>query len=320
MKQKYIFTNYQSPGDLVMLTATIRDLHKNYPNQFITDVRSSCPALWENNPWLTPLDEDDPTVTVLPMSYPLINQSNQLPYHFIHGFTDFLNQALNLNIKPTAFKGDIHLSEQEKQWMSQVEEITHNKKPFWIIVAGGKFDFTAKWWSLERYQAVVDHFQDKIQFVQVGQLEHNHPALNNVLDLRGQTDLRQLIRLVHHSSGILCPVTLLMHLAAAVPPAPTSPPLRPCVVVAGGREGTQWEAYPNHQYIHTVGALPCCAQGGCWKSRVLPLGDGDEKDLPDNLCVNPVDFLPKCMDMISAQEVIRRIAIYFEGGILNYET
>ena len=37
-----------------------------------------------------------------------------------------------------------------------------------------------------------------------------------VLDLRGKTDLRQLIRLVYHAQGVLCPVTLAMHLAAAV--------------------------------------------------------------------------------------------------------
>jgi hypothetical protein len=30
---------------------------------------------------------------------------------------------------------------------------------------------------------------------------------------RGRTDLRQLVRLVYHAQGVLCPVTLLMHLA-----------------------------------------------------------------------------------------------------------
>ncbi len=302
-----------------MLTAALRDLHLNYSNQFITDIRTSCPHLWENNPWLSPLEESDPEVVSLELSYPLVHRSNELPYHFVHGFTDFLNHELSLRIQPTAFKGDIHLSEEEKSWMSQVEEITQDKRPFWIIVAGGKYDFTAKWWDANRYQQVVDYFKDKIQFVQVGQLEHNHPTLNHVIDLRGKTDLRQLIRLVYHSVGIITPVSLLMHLAAAVPSPDSHPPLRPCVVIAGGREGTHWEAYPNHQFIHTIGALPCCASGGCWKSRVLPLGDGDDKDLPENLCVDPVGFLPRCLDMISAEEVIRRVELYYQGGILSYQ-
>lgn len=300
-----------------MLTAAIRDLHLNYPGKFITDVRTSCPEIWENSPWITPLEEDDPEVNVLPCSYPLIHQSNTLPFHFIHGFIHFFNHELNLQIQPTAFKGDIHISEQEQTWISQVEEITGNDTAFWIIVAGGKFDYTAKWWAYDRYQAVVEHFRNKIQFVQVGQLNHYHPLLDHVIDLRGKTSLRQLIRLVYHAAGVITPVSLIMHLAAAVSPKQGHPPLKPCVVIAGGRESTQWEAYPNHQFIHTIGALPCCANGGCWKSRVLPLGDGDEKDQPENLCVDPVGFLPHCMDIISTDEVIRRAELFYQGGILS---
>ncbi|MDQ3776123.1 MAG: hypothetical protein M3461_18120 [Pseudomonadota bacterium] len=61
-------------------------------------------------------------------------------------------------------------------------------------MAGGKYDFTIKWWDLGRFQRVVDHFQDRILFVQVGESGHEHPSLQNVIDLRGKTDLRQLLR------------------------------------------------------------------------------------------------------------------------------
>jgi len=96
------------------------------------------------------------------------------------------------------------------------------------------------------------------------------------------------------------------------------PKNRPCVVVAGGREPSQWEAYPHHQYLHTNGALLCCDNGGCWKARVRALGDGDEKDR--SLCLDPVGELPRCMDMISAEDVIRRIELYFQGGAVRYLT
>ena len=164
-------------------------------------------------------------------------------------------------------------------------------------------------------------------------------------------------------------MTLLMHLAAAVEVAGgmdngqwTMPKNRPCVVVAGGREPAQWEAYPHHQYIHTNGALRCCDHGGCWKARTVPLGDGDGKDEAGNLCVDVVElatgrrqtgeawgkenggeclmpngeaaepftnhsppittpaFLPRCMDMISEEDVIRRIELYFDGGAVDYLT
>jgi hypothetical protein len=98
------------------------------------------------------------------------------------------------------------------------------------------------------------------------------------------------------------------------------PKNRPCVVVAGGREPPHWEAYPHHQFIHTIGALPCCDNGGCWKSRTVPLGDGDEKDRPENLCVDVVGGLPRCMDMIRPQDVIQRIQMYFDGGVLSFLT
>src|SRR6185295_727603 len=155
------------------------------PRKFQTDVRTSCPPLWENNPHLTPLDEKDPDVTVLRADYPLVHKSNEAPYHFIHGFIDHLNRKLDLQIRPTKFHGDLHVSAREKSWFSQVRELVGEDVPFWLVVSGGKFDFTAKWWDPRRTQEVVDHFRGKILFVQVGEDGHHHPALRNVIDLRG---------------------------------------------------------------------------------------------------------------------------------------
>ncbi len=313
--QKLILKNFQSPGDLVMLTAAVRDLHRSCPGEYLTDVRSPCPALWEHNPFITAIADDDPEVRVIDCQYPLIHRSNHAPYHFIHGFSQFLGSELGKTISLTEFKGDIHISGQEKSWFSQIYELVGADIPFWIIVAGGKLDYTIKWWEQERFQAVVDHFREKIAFVQVGQKSHNHQPLKGVIDLRGQTDLRQLIRLVYHSAGVVCPVTLGMHLAAAVETKRGSSKNRPCVVIAGGREPPHWEAYPHHQFLHTVGALYCCDHGGCWKSRTVPLGDGDPKDRPGNLCVDVVKGLPRCMAMIEPSMVINAVECYLNGGV-----
>ena len=318
MKRKLILRNFLAPGDLVMLTAAVRDLHRCQPGRFVTDVRSSCPELWEHNPHLAALRETDRGVETIDCHYPLIDRSNQSPYHCIHGFADFLSERLELNIRPTLFHGDIHLSRQERRWKSTIHELAGLDLPFWIVNAGGKFDFTIKWWDWRRYQQVVDHFRGKILFVQIGDIGHHHPPLDHVVDLRGKTDLRQLVRLVYHAQGVLCGVTALMHLAAAVPARPDRPPARAAVIVAGGREPTQWEAYPHHQFIHTIGALPCCETGGCWRARTRALGDGEVTDQPDNLCTNVAGDLPRCMDMITAQEVIRRIETYFQGGALPW--
>jgi ADP-heptose:LPS heptosyltransferase len=318
--RRLILRNFQSPGDIVMLTAAVRDLHLTYPGEFVTDVRTSCPELWESNPYLTSLREDDEGVEIVDCEYPLIHKSNDAPFHFIHGFIQDLNQQLGVAIQPTFFRGDVHIAPVEKTWYSRVEEIVGAAVPFWIVVAGGKYDFTIKWWEHERFQRVVDHFQNRILFVQVGESGHAHPPLQNVIDLRGATDLRQLVRLVYHAQGVLCPVTLLMHLAAAVETRPGMPKNRPCVVVAGGREPPHWEAYSHHQFIHRAGALSCCDHGGCWKSRAVPLGDGDEKDLPEHCCVDVVGTLPRCMDLITPADVVRAIEVYFEGGAVWYLT
>jgi hypothetical protein len=315
--RKLILRNFQSPGDIVMLTAAVRDLHRAYPGEFVTDVRTSCPELWWNNPYLTPLPEGENGVEVVDCHYPLIHESNQAPWHFLHGFIDFLNRRLSLAIRPTAFRGDIHLSGEEKHPVCTLQALALVGKPYWIIVAGGKMDFTIKWWSTERYQQVVDHFRGRIAFVQLGAANHMHPALDGVLDLRGQTSLRDLVRLVYGSSGVVTPVSLLMHLAAAIDYPKGDPAARPCVVVAGGREPPHWEAYPSHQFIHTVGMLPCCGSGGCWKSRTRPLGDGSEQDAPGSLCVDVVGDLPRCMHMIEARHVIGRIESYLQGAAVG---
>jgi ADP-heptose:LPS heptosyltransferase len=318
--QKLILKNALAPGDILMLTAAVRDLHRCHPRQFLTDVRTSCADLWQNNPHITRLQEKDPKVRVLECHYPLIHQSNRTPQHFLWGFAEYLNQELGTKVRPTAFKGDVHLSKQERDMPSTVAQRVGCDLPYWIVVAGGKYDYTIKWWHSRRYQAVVDHFRDRIQFVQVGEEGHYHPRLDGVFDMCGQTTLRQLIQLVYNAAGVLCPVTFLMHLSAAVATRGDRPGTRPCVVVAGGREPPQWEAYPHHQFIHTVGSLTCCSDGGCWRSRTLPLGDGDGKDKAKNLCVDVVDGLPRCMAMITPEDVIRRVQWYFEKGMACYLT
>jgi ADP-heptose:LPS heptosyltransferase len=312
--RRLILRNFQSPGDIVMLTAAVRDLHRAYPGEFVTDVRTPCPDLWRNNPYLTPLDEAERGVETIDCHYPLIHESNQAPWHFLHGFIDFLNTKLSLAIRPTTFRGDVHLSEDEKRLPPLSAQLALNGGPYWLVVAGGKLDFTIKWWDRGRYQRVVDAFRHRITFVQVGAGNHVHPALDGVIDMRGTTTLRDLIRLVYGASGVVTPVSLLMHLAAAVEYPKGEAGARPCVVIAGGREPPHWEAYPTHQFLHTVGMLPCCAAGGCWKSRTRSVGDGSDHDSPANLCVDVVGDLPRCMDMIRAEHVIERVGAYLHGA------
>jgi hypothetical protein len=323
--RKVIFKNHQSPGDILMLSAAIRDLKLSHPD-ILVDVRTSCPAIWENNPHLTPLKEKEEGVKVYKVGYPIIHNSNEGAYHFVHGFRLDIEEKLGIRIKSTKFSGDIHFSEEELSWVSMIHEhYTGEDTPFWLICTGGKMDYTAKWWIPEYAQKVVDHYKGKIQFVQFGAegKDHCHPRLKNVIDVVGKTDIRMFMRLSYHCDGIICPVTLAMHLAAALPQKPGKPRNKPCIVTAGGREPCTFTRYTHHGYLHSNGYLPCCDNGGCWKSRTVPLGDGDGKD--KELCVDPVDYngrkVQRCMrDFVTPADVIREIEKYYEGGMLKYLT
>lgn len=308
-KRRIILRNFQAPGDVIVLTAAVRDLHRCFPNEFETDVRTSVPALWLNNPNLTPLTEENPAVEIIDCHYPLINTSNTNGRHFLTAFHHFLGSYLKRDFLLQEFRGDLHLSDQELIAWPHLLSDFETELPCWILAAGGKFDFTAKWWPTEFYQAVVDQLRDEIQFIQVGSAHDYHPRLRGVIDLKGSTKIRDLISLVYWSAGVLCPVTFLMHLAAAVPSNDRiRHGIRPCVVVAGGREPASWESYPGHQFLHTIGLLDCCANGACWKSRTFKLYDGSKEDT--NLCSRPASGYPQCMRLISPDWVVQAIRKY----------
>lgn len=289
-----------SPGDVLTMTAAVYSLHVSYPGRFLTDVRTPAREIWLHNPHITPLDENDPEVRLIDMHYPSINRSNQEPVSFIAGYTEYLGEQLGLPLRCRINRPVLYLSEQELQWISQIQEIMpeNRGRPFWLLVAGTKSDYTCKQWPVEHYQEVVDRTRGWIQWVQIGAREHDHPPLRGVIDLRGRTDHRQLIRLAYHASGGLGPSTYLQHLMAAWQ--------RPYILLLGGREPVQWQQYPMQVTLHTVGQLPCCAGGACWKSRVVPLPDGSDKNR--SLCQRPVlgwtKPFPECMGKISPEEVV----------------
>ena len=97
------------------------------------------------------MEHTDPGVEVVDCEYPLRHRSNHEPWHFLHGFIHYLNGKFGLDIQLTEYKGDVHLAECEKRWMSPVQEITGIQVPFSIINAGGKRDYTIKCWVHPRY-------------------------------------------------------------------------------------------------------------------------------------------------------------------------
>lgn len=315
--RKIIFKNGQCPGDIVMLLYGIASLHESHPGKFVTDVRCSAREIFHGSKYITELNENDPGVESIDVDYPAIHRSNSHPVRFSTAFGEDIAAKLGVTVTPTQFSGLISITQEEDSWYSGVHEVLGKDVPYWVINAGHKNDFTAKAWVFERYQEVVNRVSD-VWFVQIGAKEHVHPELKgaNVINMIGKTDVRQLIRLIYNSFGVISGVSFPMHLAYAVPPHPRfGRKSRANITIAGGREPAHWEQGPNHHYLHTCGMLSCCDAGGCWKSRIVALDDNDSKN--KELCVDPVNvsgqWVGRCMAMIEVDDVVTLIRRYMSN-------
>ena len=291
--RNWIFRTTLPPGDILTLSAAVRDLHLAHPNVYLTGMDTRAKAIWENNPYVTDVPKEG--AVDLRVHYPIIHQSNQNKLHFINGYRLYLEERMGVKIPPTSMKPDLHFSEQELNNRA-IDE------PYWVLFAGGKNDFTTKWWDSPNYQEVVDKLQGKVKFVQVGHKKDHHPTLKGVIDMIGETSFRELLVLIKHSEGVVCPITCGMHAAAACD--------KPCVVIGGGREPASWVRYEGHTYIHTIGQLECCRRGGCFKSKVGVKGRAHCQNYKRTNKIREA----KCMFMIEPNHVVNAIEEFLEGG------
>jgi ADP-heptose:LPS heptosyltransferase len=296
-----------NPGDVLMLTAAVRDLQLAFPGEYGVAVETKHPALWDHNPYIdSALRPRKASMAIDCTRPPLLEQCARLPRHYIESIHDLLARRLGREIPLTRFAPDLHLDAAEA-----ASPPFGLPRPYWVIVAGASHDCTAKLWAPANYQRVVDHFQSRVRFVQPGAPGDGHVPLAGVVDLLGKTTLREFVRLIYHADGVVCPVTFAMHAAAAFDKA--------CVVVAGGREPPHWEMYPTHQFLHTVGQLPCCRSTGCWKRMVAPLHEG-EAPASAELCFHPRKNkgadVALCMEMIQPEEVCRAVERYLPSEVV----
>lgn len=281
--------NGQSPGDILVMTAAIESLHRLYPGKYLTAVDSPVPEIFENNPNVVPVSG---TARLIEMQYPLIHQSDALQVHFMDAYCDFLGKALGLSLPRQVDRPQLFISDEEAKRSAPAQD-------YWLINAGVKLDFTAK--QYPHYQRVVDLLASKINFVQIGEVGHLHKPLTGVIDMIGRTSTRELIRLAYHAKGGVGPSTFLQHICASLN--------KPYVCLLGGREPLAWVKYPRQTTLHSFGTLDCCTGKACWKSRTVPMGDGDPKD--SCLCERPwmVGGMPspECLASIAPETVVRAI-------------
>ena len=311
-----IFHNRQRIGDMLVFTCGVRDFAKAYPNIKV-NVISTCGHIWDHAPYIDrsikPFYKNGVTLeTCKPEDFykgntnvvkigpgKLTNSSNRIDWHFANAFRVSIEENLGINILQGESRPDIWMTEDEYNSPRITE------KPYWIIVTGGEKGWGCKMYPTVRWQEVIDQNPD-ILFYQLGANNDQHVRLrgSNVVDYIGKTEnrdtgIRDLFKLFLNAEGSIGLVSFHMHLSGGLK--------KPCVVVAGAREPVSFTRYAGHQYIATDGTLPC-ATTACWHCDI-------------KACTNPVtvngEIIPKCVDMITSQEITRYIRRYYDGGRLS---
>jgi ADP-heptose:LPS heptosyltransferase len=303
---------FQCPGDTLVATAAVECLMRQHPGRFLVAVEGTAAGpIFDHNPHVSSFEGGE----LVRMDNPLIHEADSRPVHFMESYCHVLTQALGVPVKLTVKRPFVYLSDQERAWLPRIEEVTGKALKYWVVCQpGAKRDYTVKAYPTEYLQAVIDHFRGRLTFVQVGEAGHNHKPLRGALNELGKTDCRQLLRMVGHPlcQGVITGESFLWHVAAAFG--------KPAVCLASGFLPASWVSYPTGRLLTRQGALPCCSERGCWRARVVPLGDGDSKD--KSLCELPVlglsEPVPKCMAMIRPPEVIQAVEDYYAGGLLSY--
>jgi ADP-heptose:LPS heptosyltransferase len=291
-----VFHNRQAIGDILTMTAGVRDFKAQFPNTKV-GVITTAMHIWDHNPNIDHTFRDQRHMVKIGPSF-LTNRSNTWNLHMCNAFRVDMENKLKVQITQGPVRPDIWMTEEEYKRPPIIEG------PYWVFIYGGEPGWPTK--QYHRWQEVIDILKDDIKIVQLGVKNHPYPHLRNVLDYIGKTEdrnhgLRDLFNIFLHAQGSLGLVSMHMHLSAVFN--------NPCVVVAAAREPAWFTQYFGHQYVQTNGTMFCAETSACWKCKL----EG---------CRNKVEYegkeMPKCVEIIEPEEIAEAVRKYYKGGRLEY--
>jgi hypothetical protein len=249
-------------GDQLCMTAVVRLINQNYSLKII--VISSYPEIFVNNPRIFKNFGVFGTGLFLSRLLRSLSGTNIENFLFTHNkflFEEYMRingRSLHLVQAHTMhFKINLDFSEIMNEIYFSASEIeTYEKKfnlPkfFSVIQPNSKKSYTPnKQWEISNYQIVIDN-QKNIKWLQVG--ADNEFLLNNVLDFRGKTSLRELFYIVSKARFVFASEGLINHIASAFQIQ--------SYVISSGFSSNNLSNYKNTVFFDSIGS---CGNSPCW--------------------------------------------------------
>lgn len=310
-----LLTHNRAVGDIVTMTAFVRDLYQQFHQEYRIHIASSFRDVWANNPFVASVRsvQAKPVLgaELVPMGYGDYIEKGK---HFLYAWYQDFFRKKSIQVAPTYPKPEIFLSDAER--------VPPFSEPYWVVLPGGKTDFTTKWIYTPNLQKAINVLHGMgLKFIQVGEKSSSlfwNPYLHKVISMVGQTSVREYFRLIYHSQGVICGITSAMHIAAAFD--------KPCVVIAGGRESASWEGYvpgehlanfrysvrTPHRYLNVIGHLECCQRKGCWRTKTKFAKKSKEKPtICSKTVATDVGDWPKCHMMVTPETIVSGVLSYY---------
>jgi len=248
----YVLLFGESLGDNLLLTILAREVYTR-SNKKVW-IKCNYPDLFANNPHISlvmPFNTLLSTylmrlfgIKTLVLKYsdynPLTDQDTIPEKHIVLKMADQLNLNGPITIKP-----DFILTSAE------IEKGRYFNKQIAINISNNsaKVPVKNKEWLNERYQDVVNKFNNEYKFIQLGSVSDH--LLNNVTDLRGKTSIRESAAILKNAALLISYAGFTMHLARAVECR--------AVIIYGGRETPAQTGYSAFKNLYSP--LPCSP---CW--------------------------------------------------------
>lgn len=166
---------------------------------------------------------------------------------------------------------EIYLDENETNMLDK--KFQFDTKNIYLINPHSKKTFTpVKDWGFEKYQLVVNQFPN-LCWLQVGISDDK--LLNNVIDLRSQTNLRELFYLVSKARFVFSNEGLINHIASSFKGVKS-------IVISSGFAPIEHFKYENTLALSRNPQIDCAP---CWLPEECPM---DKKYCTEDITVNDV--------------------------------